>query len=143
MEEYTVDILPGEVLRWVREDAARTAPSLWVRASKEYQVEPGFDRERARIGEEEVAPVAVNGIVEISPQGGGGWTLQIRAEDSVGLRPSGEEEGYEAEDDMTIDAFESQLLAPERGEVEVVVVAEDTAAWNRFQRWLARQQKRQ
>ena len=58
MEEYSVDILPGEVLRWVREDAARKTPRLWVRASKEYQAEPGFGRERARIGEEELAPVA-------------------------------------------------------------------------------------
>ena len=144
MDEHTVDILPGEMLRWVREDGARQTPRLWVRASKEYQVEPGFERQSARIGEDEVMPVTVKGVMEISPQRGRrGWTLQIRAEDSVGLRPAGEDEGYETEDDMTVDAFESQMLAPGRGEVDIVVLAEDAAAWHRFQKWLARRRKRQ
>jgi hypothetical protein len=42
------------------------------------------------------------------------------------------------ESDMTVDAFESEFLIPERGEVEIVVLADDVKAWQRFQRWLAR-----
>jgi ABC-type phosphonate transport system ATPase subunit len=34
MDEYSVDVLPGEVLAWVREDAGRKSPRLWVRCEK-------------------------------------------------------------------------------------------------------------
>jgi len=139
MDEYEVDILPGELLGWVREDARRKMPRLSVRASKDYWVDTGAAGEMGRVGEDDIAPVIVRGVMEVSPQRGRrGWTLQVAAEDSVGLRPTGEDEGYENESDITVDAFESEFLLPERGEVEITVLAEDAAAWRRFQRWLAR-----
>ncbi len=141
MDEYAVDLLPAEVLNWVRADAERTAPQLWVRASKTYSAETDFDREMYGVGEgDDVALVCVEGLLEISPQGpADGWTLQFRAEDVVGLVPGGSEEDiYEDEDDMPIEAFEEQFLIPEKGEVEIVVLAEDAGAWARFQRWLGK-----
>lgn len=141
MDEYAVDILPGAVLRWARADAAQTAPQFWIQASKQYTAETDFDREDHGIGEseaEDLTVVSIHGLLELSPRHGpGGWTLQLRADDDVGLIPGGEEGGYEDEGDMPIDAFEEQFLLPEKGEVEVVVQAEDDAAWGRFQDWLA------
>lgn len=140
MDEYAVDLLPAEVLRWVRADAERTAPQLWVRASKTYAAETEFDREIYGVGDDDdVRLVSIEGLLEISPQGGAdGWTLALRAEDVVGLVPGGAEEGYENEDDLPLDAFEEQFLIPEKGEVEVLVLAEDAGAWTRFHRWLTR-----
>jgi hypothetical protein len=144
MDEYSVDVLPGEVLGWVREDAARKSPRLWVRAAKSYWIDEVSTGESARPAEgDDVSPVMVRGVMEISPQGGrGGWTLQLVAQDSVGLREDGEDEGYENDDNMTVKAFEDDFLFPEYGEVEVVVLAEDAAAWRRFGRWLARKRAR-
>jgi hypothetical protein len=140
MEEYAVDIEPGEVLQWVHADASRKAPSLWVRTSKEYQVDPEFDCDAAGIGEEDVVPAVVRGLMEIEPKRGQhGWTLQVRAEDSIGLRPVGEDEGYADQTDMVPDDFEAEFLTPERGDVEVVVLVEDAPARQRFRRWVAGQ----
>lgn len=145
MEEYAIDVLPGEVMRWARLDAKRGAPQLWVKASKQYIVETDFDRAACGIGDDEdLALVSVHGLLELSPQHGlGGWTLQLRADDVMGLIPSDAEMTYEDEDDMTAEAFEEQFLIPESGEVEVVVQAEDGAAWMRFQDWFGRQDKAQ
>jgi hypothetical protein len=124
----------------VREDAARKSPRLWVRAAKNYWIDEVAPGESARPAEgDDVSPVMVRGVMEMSPQRGrGGWTLQVVAQDSVGLREEGEDEGYERDDDMTVKAFEDDFLFPEHGEVEVIVLAEDAAAWRRFGRWLAR-----
>ena len=140
MDEYEVDLLPGEVVGWLRADAERAAPQLWVRASKTYVAETDFDRETYGVGEgDDLALVRVEGLLEISPQGErGDWTLQLRVEDVVGVLPGGaEDEGYEDEENMPLDVFEEQFLIPEKGEVEVLVLAEDAGAWSRFERWLA------
>jgi hypothetical protein len=143
MDEYEVDILPGEVLSWVREDARKKAPLLYARASREYATETDFDRTEFGIGEgEDVTLVSVHGLLEVSPrQAPGGWTLQLRAEDVVGLFPSGAEEDYENESDMPLEAFEEEFLFPEKGELEAVVLAEDEEAWARFEGWLAEMRK--
>jgi hypothetical protein len=40
---------------------------------------------------------------------------------------------------MTLDEFETEFLQSMRGEAETIVLADDEAAWERFQHWLARQ----
>jgi hypothetical protein len=141
MEEYDVDILPGEICEWLREDAQLPVPLLNVSISKHYSVETDFDRQEYGISAaDEVALVNACGILELGPRGGGrGWTLQVRAEDSVGLTPSDKEDAYKDEDDMTLEEFETQFLQPMRGEVGIVVLADNEAGWERFQHWLARQ----
>ena len=140
MEEYTVDLLPEELLGWIREDAAKRTPRFDVRISKEWNTEADFDREAFGIGEDDdLELVSVNGVMEISPRRGrGGWKLILRAEDVVGLLPDPGYEDYEDEDDLTLEAFEQQFLEPEKGEVELVVAVWDREGWTRFRRWLAR-----
>lgn len=142
MTEYAVDVLPGEVLAWAREDAARKAPRLRVRASMEYQADAAFARDAEAADEDDIEAVTVSGVLEVSPRRGRhAWTLEVRGEDSVGLRASGEDEGYEDQPDLPLEAFEARFLVPEHGEVEVVVRADDTAAWQSFQRWLGRRRQ--
>lgn len=138
MDEYAVDLLPDDVVRWARMDVQQSTPEFWVQASKQYTAETDFDRTVYRIGpDEDVALVSVHGLLEISPRHGpGGWTLQLRADDVVGLLPSGSEDDYEDESDMPLESFEEEFLIPKKGEVEVVVLAEDDEAWARFQDWL-------
>lgn len=144
MDEYAVDVLPAEALRWARADAERAAPQLWVRASKSFSAETDFDRGKYGVGDEDdVKLVSVEGLLEISPQGTqDGWTLELRVEDVIGMLPSaGQDPVYEDETDMPLEAFVEKFLIPEKGEVEVVVLAEDAGAWLRFQRWLAKMRK--
>lgn len=133
MDEHGLDLLPGLILQWVREDGRRKVPRLWVRASKEYLEEPEALPPRAR--EEDINLVTAIGILEVSPQyGNGGWALQVRVQGSVELRPTGQEPDEEDEDELSPDDFEAEFLIPERGEVEVGVATEDKAGWQRFQR---------
>lgn len=68
MDEYSVDLLPEEVLDWVRKDAAKKTPRLLVQASKEYRVETDFDREGAGIGpDDDVALITARGVMSVFP----------------------------------------------------------------------------
>jgi hypothetical protein len=93
MDEYSVDVLPGEVLAWVRADVARMVPRLSVRAAKSYWIDEVSSGESAKPAEgDDVSPVMVRGVMELTPQQGcRGWTLQLVAQDSVGLREDGED----------------------------------------------------
>jgi hypothetical protein len=140
IDEYAVDVRPGEVLQWLRDDAGRKQPSLLASASKEYRIETDFDHGAAGIGaEDDLALVTATGMMAVTPlRGRRGWVLQLRAEDSIGLKPIAVDERYEDDDELTVEAFVNQFLVPEEGEIEATIHADDEAAWRRFQDWLAR-----
>lgn len=144
MDEYAIDIPANEVLGWVREDAGRTTPQLVVRASSEYRVETDFDREAAGIGEDDdLALMTACGVLNVMPtRGRRGWVLQLSTEDSVGLRFVSDQETYENEEDLPVDAFVTRFLGSGKGEVEVTLCADDRESWQRFQRWLKRRRSR-
>ncbi len=144
MDEYAIDIPPDEVLGWVREDAGRTTPRLIVRASREYRVETDFDREAAGIGEDEdLALVTACSVMNVMPmRGRRGWVLQLRAEDSIGLRFVSDEETYEIDEDLPVDALMTEFSAAGNRGIEVMLSTDDGVAWKRFQRWLARRRAR-
>lgn len=143
MDEYEVDVPINEIIRWIREDAARNTPRLLVRASKEYTLESDVDREAFGIGEDEdVDAVSVHGILEVqSRTGRKDWALQLKVDEIMGIISTGGENVYEDVDDMTLAAFEEQFLSTGLGEVEATVVAETPEAKTRFDRWLARRMK--
>lgn len=143
MEEYEIDAPVEEIARWIVEDAARKTPRLLASASKEYTLVTDFDREAFGIGEDtDVEAVSVRGVLEIQSRAGlQDWTLQLKVEDVVGLRPSGEENAYRDEYNMDVAAFVEQLLSKESREVELIVAAETPEAKVHFDRWLARRMK--
>jgi len=144
VDEYAIDVPVDELLGWVREDARRPTPLLDVRAAREYRVDTDFDRAEAGIGEDDdVALVTASGVLEVMPtRGRRGWVLQLRSEDSIGLRPVDVEESYEDDEDLPVETFVTQFLGAGNGLPEVVLCADDGAAWQRFQRWLARRRTR-
>lgn len=139
MDEYPVDIPPADILRWVRADAARKTPRLWVRASKAYRSEADLTRQAPRVGDEDDLSLATaEAVMDVSPaRGGAAWTLRVMAEQEVRLGSPAEDSDYEDADDLPIDAFEAEFLVPGEGEVAVVVLAEDAGAWRAFRRWVA------
>jgi hypothetical protein len=146
MDEYAVDVLPDEVLQWARADERREPQQLWVRASKEYRVDQtAVDEEAiaARTGEDDLGLVAVEGVLELSPQyGPRDWILRVRAETTIEQRQAGDDETESNETNaLTLDAFESEFVRPDPDNIEVTVLAENRAAWERFQDWLAIQRQ--
>ena len=143
MEQITLNLPATDVLRWAREDARRTVPTLAVRAAKEYTAETDLDLGRYDPGDEDsVSRVSIHGVLELSPRRGrGGWKLEVRADDAIGLEPDTDEDDHVDDDDMAVDAFEEQFLAPHKAEIEVVVEVADGPARTRFRRWLARMTK--
>jgi hypothetical protein len=137
MEEWSVDVLPGQVLQWAREDATEKHPRLWVRVGREFALE---QRDLAGVSEDDdVNLVETLGVLEISPVGGqAGWTLLVRVEGTAELRPAGEGDSYDPDAELSLEDFESQFLVPEHGEVDVTVQVEDAAARRRFEDWLKR-----
>ena len=67
-----------------------------------------------------------------------GWVLQLRSEENLGVRPAGEQNAFEDEDNLPLDAFVDQFMTPDSRAVEVVVLADDDDDWRRFRRWLKR-----
>jgi len=141
MEEYAVDVLPGELIPWARAASRDDTPAFTVQASKEYRAEADFSR--AEYGEgDDLSLVTVIGRLTMAPAGDGrDWILELRAQDDVGLIAGEDERGYEDEPDMSVEAFIRQFLVPEKGEVEVVLHAESAEAAERFERWLVRQRQ--
>ncbi len=143
-DDYAVDVLPGELIAWARSARGDKTPEIIVNAEKEYRVQTDYDRQAFEIGEhEDLSLVSITGTLTIEPSGdGGGWILELRAEDTVGLLPPGMAGDCEDEIDMTVDAFVEQFLAPEKSEVEIILHAPDPAAADRFQHWLAQRRER-
>lgn len=136
MDEYDVDVLADEALRWARADARREAPQLSIRAYRASRAEDGAVA--AQTGEEDLNLVAVEGVLELSPRyGPRDWTLRLRVEGTVEPRPAGDDGAdWEDDDALTLDAFESEFVQPDPDNVEATVLAENDAAWRRFQDWL-------
>ena len=143
MDEYAVDVLPGEVIPWARSAVRDRTPAFAVRAFKEYQVERDYDAAEYGIGEgEDLSLVTVTGSLTLSPTGEGqDWVLELRARDSVGLVSAGDERGLADEPEMTVEAFVQQFILPEKGEVEVILHAESPEAADAFQRSVIRQRE--
>ena len=143
MTRYDVDAPVNAVMDWIRADQARACPRLLLRASREYAFETDFDRSAFGLGDDDdVELVSVRGLLEVqSRRGRKDWALQLKVEDSLGLRAAGDEESYEDQVSMPFEAFDEQFLATGLGEVEMSLLAESAAAKARFDRWLGRHLK--
>ena len=144
MTPYDVDAPVNAVADWIRTDRLLDQPRLLLQASKEYAFEADFDRAAFGLGDEDdVTLVSVVGLLEVQTRRGRkDWTLQLRIEESLGLRAAGDEDDYEDQPAMPFEAFDEQFLATGLGEVEMSVLAETPAAKARFDRWLTRHLKR-
>lgn len=85
MPDYAVDILPGEILCWIEEDAKRSERRLLVSASQDYSAQDATEDESKRLEENDLVHVGASGLLELRPVSGShGWTLQLRAEHDLG-----------------------------------------------------------
>lgn len=140
MEAYPVDLDARQIVRWLIDEQRQGTLRLNIFPSRSYEVEPLSQSELQKLGEDEsedLNDILVIGVLEVTPPAEkGGWLLRIRVEDRVGPRLPEDEDTPEDEEELDLETFETEFIAPERGAVDVVLHAEDRHAKARFTRFI-------
>jgi hypothetical protein len=140
MTEYGLDVDAGQIVHWLKdEQAAGRRRKLDIRATREYSTEPVADPEEAGIGEEpEVATLTTTGTLEVRPVAVEHvWVLRVRVDDVVGSHLPEDESVPEDAEEIDLDAFYEDFIAPDSGTVDVSVLAETPEDKHAFDRLLS------
>jgi len=132
MTDTDLDVPAGQIVHWLRDELAGGNTAIEVRATREYVAEPLAHPEEAGLEEDtEAASLVTVGTLEARPVGAeDGWVLEIRVEDVVGPHTPEDESVQEAPEEIDLDDFIAQFIAPDRG-TAYVTVRTDTAEANR------------
>ena len=139
METYPIDLEASQIVRWLIDEQRRGALELDVAATRSYVVEEFERADLTQIGEDaaDLNDVLAIGALEVRPRDGkNGWVLRIRVEDRFGPRLPEDEDAPDGEEEIDLQTFEADFIAPERGEAEVLLEAENAQARANFTRLL-------
>jgi hypothetical protein len=137
MTEYGLDVTADQVMHWLKDNlAAGGKRMLEVRATREYVSDPEAKIEEAGLSEDtEVASLTTVGTLEAKPSGVmGGWVLRMRVEDEVGPHLPEDESVRDLPEEIDLDAFDTDFVAPDRGTAYIAVYAETQEAKKAFDR---------
>lgn len=140
METYALDIAAVQVVRWLIEERLKTRHNLAVRATRWYTPEPvagvaGADADELESGD--LSEITAIGLLEVTPAPeANGWVLRVRVEDPLGSRLPDDEPASEGEEEIDLDAFFTDFIAPERGAAFVSLEAESSIVRARFEKLL-------
>lgn len=134
MQERELDIDPAHLAAWLRAELEGGSRAVSVRASREYLATALAHPELVGIGEEtELAELTAVGILEVNPTDASeGWALEVRVEDELGPHTPDDESVAGESEEIDLDAFEADFLAPGRGTAFVVARFQSEAAQARF-----------
>lgn len=136
METYPLDLEASQIVRWLIEERRRGTLNLNVAATRSYVAEDFEDADFARISDADVTDlndVLAVGLLEVRPQNGeSGWVLKIRIVDRVGPRLPEDEDAPEGEEDIDLETFQADFIAPDPNAAEVFLEAENEEAQARF-----------
>jgi hypothetical protein len=140
MTEYGLDMTADQVVHWLKDDlAAGRRRKLEVRATREYAAEPVANLEEAGVSEDaEVAALTTVGILEAKAFGvEDSWVLRVRVEDVVGPHVPEDESVPDLPEEIDLDAFDAEFVAPDRGTTYVTLYADTPKAKKAFDRIFA------
>jgi hypothetical protein len=139
MTQYELDTAADQIVQWLKGEIAAGRRQFEIRATREYVTEPVGNREEAGLSEEtDAASLTTIGILEAWLTGTeDGWRLQVRVEDIVGPHTPEEESVRTGPEEIDLDDFEADFIAPDRGTAFVSVEAETPEAKRRFDRVFA------
>jgi len=133
MESYSVDIDPGQVVRWVKEECEAAPTTFRINARQAAEVREIPARQDAHLGDEELedlSEIATVATLEIGPRhASDGWLLSVIVEDEGGPRMSetradrGEEEIEERQTEerqIDLGTFYHAFIRSGRGTANVV-----------------------
>jgi len=128
-----LDLTADQIVQWLKDEIASGRP-VDIRTTREYVTEPLPDREETGLSEETDASSRMTvGILEAWPVGADdGWRLRVRVEDILG--PHAPEDGSvpDRPEEIDLDDFEAEFVAPDRGAVFVSVTTETPLGKRRF-----------
>jgi hypothetical protein len=138
--ETEVDLAAGHLLRWLEaETAGGTAPSLSIRATRDWRVEPATDTPGLDDDDELAAHVAY-GTLEIVPTDRS-WCLTLEVVDGIngGAADDWPPVGIESDgpDEVSLATF-AETFAIDDLEARLTLRADDTDARRRADRVIAR-----
>ena len=132
METYPVEIDPGQVARWVKEECEVAPSTFRISARRRREVREIPVRAETHLGDEEredlteIAAIATLGIAPVHASDG--WLLSVIVEDELGPRVSNGGTGGEAEQQIDLGTFYKEFIRPGRGIANVIAEVEDPAA---------------
>lgn len=139
MLEYGIEIPADQIFHWLKDELASGRQRFVCRATREYVADVLGKVENTDIDEDYgIQLITTTGTLEISPEGAAnGWLLKVYVEDVVG--PHIPEDGsVPAEpEEIQLDDFYAQFIAPDNGTVFVTVNAESKSAKARLDAVLA------
>ena len=140
MRVYPVATPAEEIVRWVKEEARSGALDFYENAWKEYRIEEEYDRSKYHpdTPKEYDLVAVIAGLDVESRVERNYWILQIRVRHVLGLVHPREEDAYVDDEDLSLDDFEKDFIAPGKGEVTVRLLAETRMAKEHFDGWFAR-----
>lgn len=145
MTRYELDTAADQIVRWLKDEMTVGKQSLQVRATREYVREPVIDRETAGLDEDtDASSLLTIGVLDAWPAGvEDGWRLQVRVEDIVGPHTPEEESVPTGPEEIDLDDFETNFIAPDRGTAFVSVEVDSSEAKQRFDNILANMMRNQ
>ena len=138
--EYDLDVSTGHLVQWLKKHlAASTEPMLEISANRTYITESIADDAADVCKDDEVSLIATIGILEITPKESFNdkWLLRIRVEDILGSHLPEQGSVPNAPEEMTLEAFETEFILPDRGATFVTLEAETQAIRDAFDAFLA------
>lgn len=124
MEDYDFDLPASVVVSWLVQTVKEGGSGLEINATREYVPDEGFIPEKGGFEETDVSEIAAVGSLEVKPEHRpDSWILRVRVVDELGDRLPLEEDAPDAPEEISLDQFWSEFIAPERGTASIWVSA--------------------
>ncbi|MGO9132718.1 MAG: hypothetical protein ACLP8A_01545 [Methylovirgula sp.] len=136
METYSVDIDAGQVVRWLKAEQETGASPFRITARRDREVEELPIQDELKLGDverEDLSEVTTMATLDVEPfHANEGWRLSIVIEDDIGPRISDQRGVERNEQQIDIGTFYEEFIRPGRGNANVIVEVENSAAEERL-----------
>jgi hypothetical protein len=137
MEDYEIDLPADVVVGWTVQAVKRGGSGLLTNAWREYVVDESFVREKGGYEETDVQEVTAVGSLEVVPEHRpGSWILRVRVKDELGNRIPADEDAPAGPEEISLDQFWDEFIAPQRGIASIWVSASGLAEKEAFDHFL-------
>lgn len=137
MEDYEIDSPAAVVVGWIVQAVKQGGSGLLTNAWREYVLDESFAGKKSGYEETGVQEVTAVGSLEVVPEHQpDSWILQVRVEDELGDRIPADEDALEGPEEISLDQFTEEFIAPQRGAASIWLSASGPADKEAFDRFL-------
>ena len=137
MEDYDLDLPADIVVDWVARSLKEGKSGVQTSAWREYVQDESFNAEQGGYEDADVSEVRAIGSLEVKPElRPDSWILRVRVVDELGDRLPVDEDAQAEPEEIGLEQFYSEFIAPDRGTASIWVSASDLAEKKAFDRFL-------